>query len=86
MTTTKTVNHIGLFFIFTNYWSPWCNQYFPELSDGILPSDKLRQLEVLANDAFDTYRELYYSGGCSSVYMWDLDGGFAAVVLLKKGF
>jgi len=45
----------------------------------------LRKLEIAANEAFDTYRELYYEGGVSSVYLWDLeDGGFAGVVLLKK--
>ena len=28
----------------------------------------------------------YYEGGVSSVFLWDLDdGGFAGVVLLKKG-
>ena len=26
----------------------------------------------------------YYEGGISSVYFWDLDHGFAGVVLLKK--
>ena len=26
----------------------------------------------------------YYEGGVSSVYLWDLDDGFAGVVLLKK--
>ena len=26
----------------------------------------------------------YYEGGVSSVYFWDLDDGFAGVVLLKK--
>ena len=26
----------------------------------------------------------YYEGGTSSVYFWDLDDGFAGVVLLKK--
>ena len=26
----------------------------------------------------------YYEGGVSSVYVWDLDDGFAGVVLLKK--
>jgi hypothetical protein len=41
-------------------------------------------LETSANDAFDTYRELYYEGGVSSVYLWDLDEGFAGVVLIKK--
>jgi capping protein beta len=28
---------------------------------------------------------LYYEGGVSSVYFWNLDDGFAGVVLLKKG-
>lgn len=27
----------------------------------------------------------YYEGGISSVYLWDVEGGFAGVVLLKKG-
>jgi F-actin capping protein, beta subunit. len=36
------------------------------------------------NEAFDVYRELYYEGGVSSVYLWNLDDGFAGVVLLKK--
>ena len=26
----------------------------------------------------------YYEGGISSVYFWDLDHGFAGVILLKK--
>lgn len=37
------------------------------------------------NEAVDVYRELYYEGGVSSVYFWDLDDGFAGVVLVKKG-
>ena len=41
-------------------------------------------MEVQANEAFDIYRELYYEGGISSVYFWNLDDGFAGVVLLKK--
>lgn len=36
------------------------------------------------NEAFDVYRDLYYEGGVSSVYLWDMDDGFAGVVLLKK--
>jgi len=27
--------------------------------------------------AFDQYREMYFEGGVSSVYLWDLDQGFA---------
>ena len=45
----------------------------------------MRKLEVAANEAFGVYRELYYEGGVGSVYFWDLDDGFAGVVLLKKG-
>ena len=38
--------------------SPWSNKYDPSLPDGAVPSDRLRRLEVEANQAFDTYREL----------------------------
>ncbi|EKM58243.1 uncharacterized protein PHACADRAFT_252425 [Phanerochaete carnosa HHB-10118-sp] len=68
-----------------SYRSPWSNEYDPPLDDGTVPSAKLRKLEVVANEAFDTYREMYFEGGVSSVYLWDLeDSGFAGVVLLKK--
>ena len=36
------------------------------------------------NDAFDEYRNQYYEGGVSSVYLWDMDDGFAGVILIKK--
>ena len=52
---------------------------------GAVPSERVRAMEVKANEAFDVYRELYYEGGVSSVYFWNLDDGFAGVVLLKKG-
>ncbi|KAF5340913.1 hypothetical protein D9758_012187 [Tetrapyrgos nigripes] len=68
-----------------SYRSPWSNEYDPPLEDGTVPVPKLRKLEISANEAFDTYREMYFEGGVSSVYLWDLeDGGFAGVVLLKK--
>jgi capping protein beta len=67
-----------------SFRSPWSNSYTPELPDGVLPSSQLRALEVAANAAFDVYRSLYYEGGHSSVYLWDLDDGFAAAILLKK--
>ncbi|KAL4252580.1 F-actin-capping protein subunit beta [Abortiporus biennis] len=68
-----------------SYRSPWSNEYDPPLDDGTIPSPRLRKLEITANEAFDTYREMYYEGGVSSVFLWDLDdGGFAGVVLLKK--
>ncbi|ETW01449.1 hypothetical protein H310_06963 [Aphanomyces invadans] len=66
--------------------SPWTNAYFPPIEDGegFVPSDNLRQLEIQANELFDVYREMYYQGGVSSVYMWDLEPGFAACILIKK--
>jgi len=67
-----------------SYRSPWSNNYDPQLSDGNLPSEKLREIEVEGNRVFDKYRELYYGGGVSSVYCWDLEEGFASVVLIKK--
>ncbi|KAI9755944.1 MAG: F-actin-capping protein subunit beta [Chaenotheca gracillima] len=67
-----------------SYRSPWSNEFDPPLSDGTVPSERVRKMEEKANEAFDIYRELYYDGGVSSVYLWNLDDGFAGVVLLKK--
>ncbi|CAA7269580.1 unnamed protein product [Cyclocybe aegerita] len=72
-----------------SYRSPWSNEYDPPLDDGAVPSSKMRKLEIQANEAFDTYREMYYEGGVSSVYLWDPEepsggGNFAGVVVLKK--
>ncbi|XP_063065001.1 F-actin-capping protein subunit beta isoforms 1 and 2-like isoform X1 [Engraulis encrasicolus] len=67
-----------------SYRSPWSNKYDPPLDDGAIPSVRLRKLEVEANSAFDQYRDLYFEGGVSSVYLWDLDHGFAGVILIKK--
>lgn len=55
--------------------SPWSNKYFPPIEDGFYPSTKLRNHEIEMNELFDAYRDLYYEGGTSSVYLWDLDGG-----------
>jgi capping protein (actin filament) muscle Z-line, beta len=68
-----------------SYRSPWSNEFDPPIDDGTLPSERVRKLEVAANEAFDVYRGLYYEGGVGSTYFWDLDDGFAGVVLLKKG-
>jgi capping protein beta len=38
--------------------SPWSNKYFPAIDDGFVPSDRLRKLEVQANEVFDEYRDL----------------------------
>ncbi|GMH94278.1 hypothetical protein TrST_g13696 [Triparma strigata] len=70
-----------------SYRSPWTNEYAPQIEDGFKPSQKLRALEVQANEIFDSYRELYYEGGISSAYLWDLEeqeGGFAGCFLIKK--
>jgi len=69
-----------------SYRSPWSNQYFPTLKDGTAPSSKLRGLEGDVNEAFDIYREMYYEGGVSSVYLWDLDDepDFGGCILFKK--
>jgi capping protein (actin filament) muscle Z-line, beta len=69
-----------------SYRSPWSNKYTPTLDDGFLPTEKLRTMEVEANSLFDTYRQLYYEGGVSSVYLFDLDSGngFAGAFLIKK--
>uniref|UniRef100_A0A7N0VKR0 F-actin-capping protein subunit beta n=1 Tax=Kalanchoe fedtschenkoi TaxID=63787 RepID=A0A7N0VKR0_KALFE len=68
-----------------SYRSPWSNKYHPPLKDGTCPSPELRKLEVEANDVFSIYRDQYYEGGVSSVYMWeDDDEGFVACFLIKK--
>ena len=67
-----------------SYRSPWSNKYDPAIDDGFLPSEKLRSMEIEANELFDAYRELYFEGGTSSVYLWDMDRGFAGCFLIKK--
>lgn len=64
-----------------SYRSPWSNTYDPPLEDGSMPSERLRKLEIEANHAFDQYREMYFEGGVSSVYLWDMDHGFAGMFI-----
>ncbi|KAK6940082.1 F-actin-capping protein subunit beta [Dillenia turbinata] len=65
--------------------SPWSNKYHPPLEDGPTPSSELRKLEIEANDIFAIYRDQYYEGGISSVYMWEDDNeGFVGCFLIKK--
>jgi len=64
-----------------SFRSPYCNEYFPALDvdDPFVPSDQLRNFEIKANHAMNIYRDLYFQGGVSSVYCWDLeDGAFAS--------
>jgi len=84
----------GKFFLLCDYnrdgdsWrSPWSNKYYPEQIEGNFPSERLRQLEIEANQAFDQYREMYFEGGTSSVYLWDQDNpnqSFDGVILIKN--
>ena len=87
-----------------SYRSPWSNAYYPPIaaattasgeSGGFQPSAALRQVEIMANEVFDSYRSLYYGSDDSSVasvYLWDRDGGsaaggeggFAGAFLIKK--
>ncbi|GAB7341599.1 hypothetical protein MBLNU457_7804t2 [Dothideomycetes sp. NU457] len=67
-----------------SYRSPWSNEFDPPVDDAEYPSERVRKMEVRLGEGFDVYRELYYEGGTSSAYLWNLDDGFAGVVLLKK--
>lgn len=69
-----------------SYRSPWSNEYEPPLEDAFKPSARLRALEEKSNAVFDAYRNLYYEGGVSSAYLWDLEeeGAFAGCFLIKK--
>jgi capping protein beta len=71
-----------------SYRSPWSNEYFPPMEDGFLPSKRLREMEVLANNLFDSYRKLYFEGGNSSAYFFDTDEkddkAFGACFLIHK--
>lgn len=67
-----------------SYRSPWTNKYFPEL-DGRLPTKKLRDMEVAANQVFNSYCQAYFDGGISSCYFWETsDQSFAACIVFKK--
>lgn len=77
-----------------SYRSPWSNEYIPALNaadaeEAPVPGETLRQMEILCNKSFEIYKDLYYEGGYSSAYLWELDAEdpldeFAGVVLLKK--
>lgn len=79
-----------------NYRSPYSNGYYPsnvDDPDAPKPSPVLLKIEQWANDAFNIYRDLYYEGGISCVYLWDQEDGdsnedgslpFDGVILIKK--
>jgi len=71
-----------------SYRSPWSNKYFPSLSDGVVPNDRLRKMEVEANSLLDFYRKAYFEGGHSSAYFFETDDksttAFGACFLIHK--
>ena len=68
-----------------SYRSPFSNQYFPALDDGQQIPDRLRRMEIMANTAFASYCHLYYTGGISSVYLWEIDDNvFGLGVFIKN--
>lgn len=70
-----------------SYRSPHSNTYFPKnYNNCYMPSEPLRNLEILFNEAFDKYRKTYYIDGLSSVYLWPnpVDEGFVGSFLIKK--
>lgn len=68
--------------------SPWSNKYFHPATNGFLPNKQLREMEVVANHIFNTYRQLYFEGGVSSVYFFETDEdsqeAFGACFLIHK--
>lgn len=42
-----------------SYRSPWSGEWEPKIDDPVVMDDAIRELEVKANEAFDSYRELY---------------------------
>merc|ERR1711920_716847 len=69
--------------------SPWSNKYIPPPTKGDeeglwKPSERHRRLEETFNEVFDVYKTSYYEGGVSSVYLWELDEGFAGAFLIRK--
>jgi len=78
-----------------SYRSPWSNKYvsmdpnIPVVEDGFVPTKRLRDMEVMANQVFNTYRQLYFETGHSSVYFFNTDEkddsrAFGACFLIHK--
>lgn len=41
-----------------SYRSPWSNEFDPPVEDAEVASERVRRMEVRANEAFDVYRDL----------------------------
>ena len=67
-----------------SFRSPYSNQYQPPCEEGAVLNARLREMEVTANSLFAAYTAAYYGAAVSSVYLWEMDAGFAGAVLIKK--
>lgn len=69
-----------------SYRSPYTNEYFPPLPDGVKPSEQLRALEEMALTGFQAYRKLYFGDGTLSIYCWDGEDAdtFGVGVFVRK--
>lgn len=53
-----------------SYRSPFSNEYYPPLEGGFQISQKLRDIETLAQSTFQVYLEQYFRTGTISIYCW----------------
>ena len=69
-----------------SYRSPYTSKYIPELPDGVQPPEPLRQMEVLADTAIETLKQLYYNGkGVGNCYTWEIsETEFGIGVFIRK--
>ena len=68
-----------------SYRCPISNLYQPPTNEASPLGEPLRHLELKANEVFNEYRRLYYEGGVSSVYFWDVSPtSYACAFLIKK--
>lgn len=56
-----------------SYRSPFTNFYEPELPDGRRPSDRLREMEILAQSALLQPNPLFPPKSINSIYCWNID-------------
>ena len=68
-----------------SYRSPYSNEYFPPIDDGQQIPDRLRKIEVLANNGFSAYLSRYFGHGTLSAYCWEIsDNEFGLGVFVQK--
>ena len=68
--------------------SPFSNTYIPPLEedaeDAFYPTGNLLEMEQKANSLLREYAKLYFEDCITSVYFFEIDGGFGASFLIKK--